>query len=771
MSADYANYKPKKKKKPVGEFAIPPQTYPEIMPSSFHKGQAPLYIHRDLVFEYKNFHGETVFWVKRDDATRGSKKKFTPFSYIGKKNPEGELVYTWGPQGWPMDRVLYGEDLLRNNNKPVIIFEGEKATNAGRTLFKDHVCICWSSGSNSVFKSNFKRLEGRKVILWPDNDVEGHIAMHDVARTLILKEITEDIEIVELEQFELNKGWDVADEIKNEWVQPETILNSKSEYSKDDKIWELLEKREDKRKVKDAEGELIDKYVYIRDRKDLFEFSSYKFADRTQINDWYLHVTKKGPSMWTELLSNPELNKVLNYMTHAGLPPGIVEIKDRQFPGIAAGRYLNNFRGSSLLAKKGDCQFIIDYYDWFLGRENWAIVEQLISFYFKHPGKKMLWCPVFVSQEGGGKGLLASLLEAMLGDTNVDTNCSVDMLTNIHSTVIEGKQLIVLNEVDSDSGNKDRKINTNKLKPYITDHTININPKMKPIIKIPNFCNFWINSNLENCLHLRKDTRRYLVIKIKHSQEEVKNKLDEDQLANRMVEAIHGEGASHLKYHFENNVTIPNEKMFFSHAPRTTDLEEMIQDSRPSIHRMLDEALEAGTWPFEVFDNYWYAHEPSTPYSYNEKTKVQTKNKIRYESRTQFTGMVAAKELYHLLNQDTEFKREYKTLDLIIDWCKEKSIKWPNGETTKQIILERNGQTIKQRTYLIKDRAVSLIPEQPDYLINLSHLEQGDLGKFYCAFTYKSMDWDMIRFRFDLKHTLVATGADRIPDRRGLKNY
>ena len=198
MSNDYSNWKTKKKKKaPVGEFAIPPQTYPEHMPSGFSKGQTPLYTYTELALQYKNYHDETVFWVKRDEATRGSKKKFTPFSYIGRKNSKGEIIYTWEPRGWPKDRVLYGEDLLRNNNKPVIIFEGEKATNAGRKIFKDHVCICWSGGTNSVFKSDFKRLEGKKVILWPDNDDNGLIAMHDVARTLILKEITEDIEIVE----------------------------------------------------------------------------------------------------------------------------------------------------------------------------------------------------------------------------------------------------------------------------------------------------------------------------------------------------------------------------------------------------------------------------------------------------------------------------------------------------------------------------------------------------------------------------------------------
>ena len=93
MSNDYSNYRTKKKKKEVeGEFTIPPQTFPDNMPSSFSKGHAKLHYEKDLVFEYKNYNGETVFWVKRDEATRESKKKFTPFSYVGKKPYEFGVV-------------------------------------------------------------------------------------------------------------------------------------------------------------------------------------------------------------------------------------------------------------------------------------------------------------------------------------------------------------------------------------------------------------------------------------------------------------------------------------------------------------------------------------------------------------------------------------------------------------------------------------------------------------------------------------------------------
>ena len=122
MSNDYSIYKPKTPKKPIGEFATPPQTYPENMPSSFSKGQAKLHFEKDLVFEYKNYHGETVFWVKRDDATRSSKKKFTPFSYIGKKNSDGKVK-------WVLLKSIGVSKVVQNVSDEIIMKSIKKVLN------------------------------------------------------------------------------------------------------------------------------------------------------------------------------------------------------------------------------------------------------------------------------------------------------------------------------------------------------------------------------------------------------------------------------------------------------------------------------------------------------------------------------------------------------------------------------------------------------------------------------------------------------------------
>ena len=229
-----------------------------------------------------------------------------------------------------------------------------------------------------------------------------------------------------------------------------------------------------------------------------------------------------------------------------------------------------------------------------------------------------------------------------------------------------------------------------------------------------------------------------------------------------MVEAIHSEGASHLKYHFEKIVKIPNEKMFFSHAPRTTDLEEMIQDSRPTIHRLLDEALEARTWPFETLDTFWTVHQPPTPYSETEEDEPPKKNFPTYKSNTQFTGMVVAKELYILLTQDVEFKKEYITLDLIIDWCKEKSIKWKNGDTTKQITVNFYNHVRRPRAYQIMDRSIPLMAEEPENVKKISAMTEGELGRCFGTFNYTHMTVDHAIDRIGRKKAAGATGEDRI---------
>ena len=58
----------------------------------------------------------------------------------------------------------------------MIITEGEKACLAAQHLFPDHVCVTWAGGAKATEHADLTPLRDRKIIIWPDNDLDGHRA-------------------------------------------------------------------------------------------------------------------------------------------------------------------------------------------------------------------------------------------------------------------------------------------------------------------------------------------------------------------------------------------------------------------------------------------------------------------------------------------------------------------------------------------------------------------------------------------------------------------
>ena len=744
MSINYKNLGiAKRKKKPKKEYAldIPPQdNIPKwVQELSVRNGIENCY------YDYKNYHGETCFYVRRYEPYemgKNTKKVLVPFSFDTNTNE-------WVKTSWKTDRPLFRENHLKRTQKPIIIFEGEKTTLAGNNLFKDHVSVCWSGGTNAIHQTNFSKLEDRKIILWPDNDKDGLKAMHHVAKVLIENEITEDINIIDLPN-NLPTAWDVADPINLPGVTKEGILSTYHEYSPDNKIWKEIDKEYKEREADKAEYDLIDNYVYVRDRTDFFEINTYKFATQKQIIDWYAHVDR---NMSNRLLENKDLKKVHSYLTHAGLPPGVIEIKPKQIPGVPPGVYLNNFKGSNIEPvepvsekDKNAVKEIIDYYRWLI--PNWDIVEQIIAYIIRNPGRKIQYATIIVSKtEGAGKGLLSLVIQSMLGAENVEVNVSHSQMTGKHMTILEGKQLIILNEVLISGTGLEKKEITNKMKSLFTDPTIVIEPKGKPQMTIPNFCNFFIFSNDERALHLNRESRRYFVTFIKRTPEEIEKKLEKEKVKDKILHSIEGDGSSHLKWYFKHQVQIPDEKIFHSRAPITDDMLQMVQESRPDAIRMLDEALETNAPPFRNYHQ-WF--------SFAEMDGAR--NLV-----PQFSGMCIREELFLYLRNRREYQGLYLTLDLVGDWLKEKAIAWNDGNITRQISFYKNeagdGKGYKKkitrpRAYLLKDLEVPEFnyPKNAKnakpiitHKIKLSEMTDGQLGNHHLSFAYGEADLNMYK--------------------------
>ena len=737
MSIDLSAYKKKLKEKKLPKFVSVTigDRPPEVEKMVHHTGTE-----EKEYFTYIKKDGSVAFYVIRKEAheTKNGKKLF----YVYSKDEKDE----WHRKAWPDNRCLYNEfDLTRQPDAPVVIHEGEKAARYGKLNFPYFVHVAWQGGSKAPDKTNYEHLKDREVILFPDNAEPGQFAMVQVDKVLLDKNITDNIKMVDVKDFP--KGFDVADAPMHEELSIPVYLNKADEFDPDKYTKELkaIQKLEDKKSIETALEKYLKEYIYIRSVMSFYELDSKELLKKEQINDWNLSAMK-GESLSHALLEHKDFNDnmVHSVFTHAGMKPGIVKVNQGEHEAINKGIYYNTYYPSNIVAAPGDVTEILEYYKWLLG-DNWYWIEQYIAFMIQKPGVKTQWAPVITSPEGGGKGLIASLISSLLGHHNCNTQLEYSQMVNQFSNILMGLQFGIINELDL-SSKKNIKQLTNALKKFITDRVLTIELKGRPQIKIPFFCNFMIFSNEEDCLFLTKFARRYLFCKVKRTQDEINEKLDAG-VKDKIIDALEfgNTEIGHLLHHFQN-VKIEDPKAFMRNAPKTDDFYEVVEKNRPMIHRILDERLENNQQPF-YDDSEKYGWVAGVEKYKNVKVKDKDGNHTGeykqvstgtdyFETRMNFSGLVVAADLHELIMLDPILKQEYCTRDLIIDWCKEKSIPWKqkDGSTspTKQIVLPHGAYS---RAYLIKDYEVEGQ--------KISNWTEGQLGNHYYWHTFDRKRLDL----------------------------
>lgn len=133
---------------------------------------------RNTYYRYVDKDNEPLLIIQRIDDVKG--KRIFPLHYDGE-----HLQY-----GMPIGLFLYGrQTLVKHPNAPVLIVEGEKAAQAAYAALQSRgvemAVVTWPLGSSNVLKGDWKLLQGRSVILWPDNDEAGAAAMRKVKEILI----------------------------------------------------------------------------------------------------------------------------------------------------------------------------------------------------------------------------------------------------------------------------------------------------------------------------------------------------------------------------------------------------------------------------------------------------------------------------------------------------------------------------------------------------------------------------------------------------------
>ncbi len=170
----------------------------------------------EATYEYKDIKGDVIGYVVRFKDKETRLKQTLPLVWA-------ENLKT-GRQGWRSQgfegKPLYGLEKLFQDRKTVLIVEGEKAADAASKLLPEYTVISWLGGTNSADKVDWKALEGRKVVIWPDCDEPGMKAARTIAGRL--DNLAKEVVVVNpnMLKFEgrvheniLPDKWDLADEL------------------------------------------------------------------------------------------------------------------------------------------------------------------------------------------------------------------------------------------------------------------------------------------------------------------------------------------------------------------------------------------------------------------------------------------------------------------------------------------------------------------------------------------------------------------------------
>jgi len=416
-------------------------------------------------------------------------------------------------------------------------------------------------------------------------------------------------------------------------------------------------------------------YCYVMANDMFNKIGSAEFYQDKQINNFHRHEVfiEKG-SLTNKLLSKKGFSKAETFITSAAHPPGLLKItRPGMVPLINKGIVLNIYVPNYLAPKKGDVEFIIEFFIWLIGEDKWKIIEQWLAFMVQCPGIKMKWAVVLVSVvEGVGKGLLARVCSRILGADNVNENANYKHLTNTHNTLLIGTQLLVLNEV-SLGDFKSKQEGTNTLKNFVADDVYSCNFKNKPMVKLPNLTNILILSNDERVVGAPQGGRRYFFCNISRTEQEIIQKTDEGFFDKAWKFVDSDAGAAALLHHFENEVKIIDPTIFKKRAPETNDLKELVEQSKHPLQKKLEFDLSRTDDKQKIFDYTW-------------------------------SGLITFDWLNNELH--TRDKDETKQFDwgsfgddAIYKFLSANAAPWNNGDNTRQISI--NG--FKQRFYILDD--------------------------------------------------------------------
>jgi hypothetical protein len=227
-----------------------------------------------------------------------------------------------------------------------------------------------------------------------------------------------------------------------------------------------------------------------------------------------------------------------------------------------------------------------DYYNWAI---NW------FAYVYQHPYDRISNTIIFIGSPGSGKMLLSNVLMAIFGKCAYKCN-SKDLVTNFNAQMIEGKLLLLANEI-VDQNNKYQF--SNDLKEIITDTEVTCEKKFCDRYQAKNFVKPIFFSNNFSPIVIEDNDRRYAVFKsskLTTSFLEISNFLKPE---NFNLEII---GFCYFLYNYKCN-----RELVYSEPIMTEYKQDIIEYNRTDIKILITEIIEdnISSWISDDYENYY----------------------------------------------------------------------------------------------------------------------------------------------------------------------
>ncbi|HJD60567.1 MAG TPA: toprim domain-containing protein, partial [Rickettsia endosymbiont of Omalisus fontisbellaquei] len=135
----------------------------------------------DGIYTYKNNKNQLLGYTLRLINKQNRAKTVRPLTYCYN---EAEKKEDWKLKGFTDKghKPIFGIEKTVNDDKPILIVEGEKSCRAAQKLLPEYTVISWLGGSMTAGRAQWEQLAGKEVIIFPDNDESGMKAAYTISR-------------------------------------------------------------------------------------------------------------------------------------------------------------------------------------------------------------------------------------------------------------------------------------------------------------------------------------------------------------------------------------------------------------------------------------------------------------------------------------------------------------------------------------------------------------------------------------------------------------